>query len=133
MNRLELIEEKRAEIQEQLTAWANEALQLKPGEQLVFSLRLDAVPIVVGAVEGSSVLSMEVGEYFTEKRFLAAGLTGPVIPRARLCILNGYNSQATVADLVSQGEEKLLRQKNAGTKVLDFVKTVLLHDGIKLE
>ena len=137
LSREGLIEDKKKELQEQLTRWAQGNLHLAAGEQLIFTLSLGTHPIVIEAQDQkNSLLSVKLENYITRERLRAAGANERMACRTYNVLMNiknsGRSNLQTVADLISLSRHTILNTKNSGKSTLETIEKVLRYDSLQL-
>lgn len=86
--RADIIATKTKQVQQELAEWAKEKGVLDPGEQLVFTLRVEPVATVVCDSEDvQSLLEMKAEDFFSRERLEVRGDARDMANRARNAVL----------------------------------------------
>lgn len=144
MERDELIAEKATTIQQELEVWAKASNFLKPGEQIIFSMRIGAVSLARQEHDDiEAIKRMHVNEFFTRERLLETGCPAAIVGRIINQVFNAYRgpfrsgsdeSKHTVGLMLEQVSEwDLLVLPNMGKKSVDPIIEALKRVGLHLK
>jgi DNA-directed RNA polymerase alpha subunit len=128
-----LIIDKVRELQDLLEKWAENSQILKPGERIVFSLRIEGVPTVVHA-DAENLWEMPTREFFSAKRLQNLGVKRIIAVRISNCMLNECGSEMSMRKfLMEKDKRELLRIPNFGSKSVVAMIRVLAEAGMTLK
>lgn len=138
--RTDIIATKTKQVQQELAEWAKEKGVLDPGEQLVFTLRVESGPTVVCASEDAeAILGMTLAKFFTFDRVSAMREARTTVNRALNALENevrcsgahNWDNCTTKEFLtVYPTYQDLLKITNIGAKTADLLSRVILAAGL---
>ena len=135
MNRDEQLEAKRREIQQSLEEWAHRSGILLPGEQVVFSIGIQRVPLV-SMTDERPLLDMSLVEFFSPERGKKAGLKiGEVthIRNALLHVKKWHTEERrfrSVRDLITASTFDICNVRNLGHKSFAKLQRLITAAGL---
>ncbi|MDB5265179.1 MAG: hypothetical protein JWN64_750 [Parcubacteria group bacterium] len=139
MQREVVLAQKTRDIQESLESWALESGLLSPGEQLVFSLRIEGSPIVVRNVaDMEPLLEMKVIDFFNAERLrmidASCGRKGIATRVFNVIREQGYmDDNCTLRNfLQKETVTSLLRYPNSGRLCTNVLREVFKNVGLVL-
>ena len=146
--RADMLATKTRQVQEELATWAKENGILDPGEQLMFSLKIEAVPTVVHDSQDKKdvpvSLEMEAEDFFTRSRILheatRLGYTVATVTRISGVIqkeiqrsksISG-NDKYSMLDFLKDfpDEQQILRLLGIGRKSAHLVSEILRNSNL---
>ena len=132
MNREELLIQKGKEVQETLEQWVQELSLLGPGEQVVFSMKIERVPLVAPEEIADALLDLPLPRFFTKERCAQISNAHKSLPERVRFQLHRNAKIDTVRELLRMPRSEIRRLRNVGDITLQRVEEVLALEGFSL-
>ena len=132
MNREELLTQKGKEIQEILEQWVQELSLLGLGEQVVFSMKIERVPLVAQEEIVDALLDLSLPRFFTKERCAKISNAHKSLPQRIRFQLHLYARIGTVRELLGMPRSEIRRLRNVGDITLQRIEEVLALEGFNL-